>query len=270
MLALGFAMVFKASQVLNLAYGQQILILSYLLYWLLSTMGLPTWLGILIVFVIGALLGFIIERAAIRPLMGQSFLSILMTTLMLGFLLKGIAVLIWGGASFSFPFAPSGMVNFGSAKVDPGILYAFITALAVFGLLIYLFQRTKIGLAMRVVAADNIVSQSLGIRVRRIFSLSWFMSGLIAGVCAVLAGIVQMVTPDMGDIALGKALPALLLGGMDSIPGALAGGIVIGMAESLGAVWLGSLREIIPWIIMLLILLIRPWGIFGQHRIERI
>jgi branched-chain amino acid transport system permease protein len=270
LLALGFAMIFKASQVMNLAYGQQILIISYLLYWFLMTVGLPTWLGILLVFIIGAAIAFLIERLAIRPLMGQPFLSILMMTLMLGFLLKGIAVLIWGGQSFSYPFTPGGMINIGSVQILPAALYAFVTALFIFGLLLFLFQYTKIGLAMRVVAADHLVSQSLGIRVKRIFSISWVLSGLVAAVCAILAGMVQMITPEMGDLALGKGLPVLLLGGMDSIPGALVGGLGIGVVESLGGYWGGEIREIVPWIVMLLILLVRPWGLFGQHRIERI
>ena len=270
LIAMGFAMIFKSSQVFNLAYGEQILIISYVLYWLLNTVGLPTWAAVIIVFILGAALGFIIERAAIRPLLGQPFLAILMMTLMLGFLFKGIAVLIWGGQSFSFPFAPGGMINIGSVQILPAALYSFIVALAVFAVMLFVFQYTKVGLAMRVVAADNMVSQSLGIRVKRIFSLSWVISGAMAALCAILVGMVWMVTPEMGDIALGKGMPVLLLGGMNSIPGAMIGGLIIGVVESLGGYWGGEIREIIPWIVMLLILLVRPWGMFGERRIERI
>jgi len=270
LIAMGFAMIFKSSQVFNLAYGEQILIISYVLYWLLNTVGMPTWAAVIIVFILGAALGFVIERAAIRPLLGQPFLALLMMTLMLGFLLKGIAVLIWGGQSFSFPFAPGGMINIGSVQILPAALYSFIVALAVFGVMLFVFQFTKVGLAMRVVAADNMISQSLGIRVKRIFSLSWVISGAMAALCAILVGMVWMVTPEMGDIALGKGMPVLLLGGMSSIPGAMVGGLIIGVVESLGGYWGGEIREIIPWIVMLLILLVRPWGMFGERRIERI
>ena len=270
LIALGFAMIFKASMVLNLAYGEMILILSYFLYFLLETADVPLGAAIPILFVSGAALGFIVERLAIRPLLGQPFLSILMMTLMLGFLFKGIIVFIWGGESFSYGFTPAGMINIGSAQILPAALYAFIVALGIFLLMLFLFKYTRVGLAMRVVAADHHVSQSLGIRVKQIFSLSWVISGVLAVVCAILVGMVWMVTPEMGDIALGKGLPVVLLGGMDSIPGALVGGLIIGLLESLGGYYGGGIREIIPWIVMMLILLIRPWGIFGQRRIERI
>ncbi|MCX5998323.1 MAG: branched-chain amino acid ABC transporter permease, partial [Chloroflexi bacterium] len=173
LIALGFAMIYKSSMVMNLAYGEQILIGSYVLYWLLNSMGLPTWAAILIVFAMGAALGLVLERAFIRPLMGQSFLAILMMTLMLGYLFKGIAVLLWGGQSFSFPFAPSGMITLGGVQILPAAMYAFLTALGVFGVMLFVFRYTKVGLAMRVVAYDHLVSQSLGIKVKSIFSISW-------------------------------------------------------------------------------------------------
>jgi len=270
LIALGFAMIFKASEVLNLAYGQQILILSYFLHWLLVTEGLPTWASVLIVFIFGALIGFVLERVFIRPLLGQPFLSILMMTLMLGFLFKGITVLWRGGKSYSLPFTPSGMWEIGGVQILPAAAIAFFAAIFVFVCMLFLFQYTKVGLAMRVVATDHLVSQSLGIRVKRIFSLSWVISGMFAGVCAILVGMVWMITPEMGDIALGKGLPVLLLGGMDSIPGALVGGLIIGVVESLGGYWGGEVREIVPWLVMLVILLFRPWGMFGTRRIERI
>ena len=270
LIALGFAMIFKASMVLNLAYGEMILILSYFLYFLLKTADVPLGAAVPILFVSGAALGFLVERLAIRPLLGQPFLSVLMMTLMLGFLFKGITVFIWGGESFSYEFTPAGMINIGNMLIRPDAMVAFFVALFIFVLMLFLFQYTRIGLAMRVVAADHLVSQSLGIRVKQIFSLSWVISGILAVVCAILVGMVWMVTPEMGDIALGKGLPVLLLGGMDSIPGALVGGLVIGLVESLGGYWGGEIRAIIPWIVMMLILLVRPWGMFGQRRIERI
>jgi branched-chain amino acid transport system permease protein len=268
--ALGFVMVFKSSQILNLAYGQMIAISAYVLYWLLTTVGVPTWLGILLLFAFGAALGFLIERLAIRPLLGQSFLMLLMMTLMLGFLFHGIIVLIWGVESFHMPFTPTGMLTIGDWQVSPATTWGFVVCLGVFLLLTLVFRYTKIGLAMRVVAADHAVAQSLGIRVRRIFSLSWVMSGFLAAIVGILVGMVWMVTPDLGDIVLGKGLPVLILGGLDSVPGALVGGLIIGLVEPLGAKWAPAIREVVPWIVMLVILLIRPYGLFGQRDIERI
>jgi len=271
LIALGFVMIFKSSRVLNLAYGEIILILSYFLYHVLDSWGLPLWSAVLLLFAVGAGMGFLLERAFIRPLIGQSFLALLMMTLMLGFLFKGIIVMIWGGKSFSYGFTPKEMMDIGSISILPSYLWAFITSIFIFLLLYLLFQRTKIGLAMRVVATDHAVSQSLGIKVKQIFSLSWVISGMFAVVCGILAGCIFMVTPEMGDmVGLGKGLPVVLLGGLDSIPGALVGGLIIGVVESLGGYWGGEVREIIPWVIMLVILMIRPWGIFGERRIERI
>jgi branched-chain amino acid transport system permease protein len=268
--ALGFVMVFKSSQILNLAYGQMIAISAYVLYWLLTTVGVPTWLGILLLFAFGAALGFLIERLAIRPLLGQSFLMLLMMTLMLGFLFHGIIVLIWGVESFHMPFTPTGMLTISDWQVSPATAWGFVVCLGVFLLLTLVFRYTKIGLAMRVVAADHAVAQSLGIRVRRIFSLSWVMSGFLAAIVGILVGMVWMVTPDLGDIVLGKGLPVLILGGLDSVPGALVGGLIIGLVEPLAGKWAPAIREVVPWIVMLVILLIRPYGLFGQRDIERI
>jgi len=270
LIALGFVLIFKSSQVLNLAYGEMIAILSYFLYYLHISLDFPLGLAILLMFVAGAGLGFLVERSFIRPLVGQPFLALLMMTLMLMFLIQGIIVLWQGGASFSYPFAPGGMYEFWGVSILPGALWAFAAAIFVFLLLAFLFRYTKIGLAMRVVAADHAISQSLGIKVKRIFSLSWVISGVFAAVCGILAGLVWMVTPTMGSIGLGKGLVVVLLGGMNSIPGALVGGLILGLAEALGGYYAGDVREIIPWLLMLFILIVRPWGMFGERRIERI
>lgn len=270
LVALGFILIFKSSMVLNLAYGEMIAILAYFLYYLHVSLDFPLGLAILLMFVAGGGLGFLVERSFIRPLVGQPFLALLMMTLMLMFLIQGIIVLWQGGASFSYPFAPGGMYKFWGVSILPGAVWAFAAAIFVFLSLAFLFRYTKIGLAMRVVAADHAISQSLGIKVKQIFSLSWVISGVFAAVCGILAGLVWMVTPTMGSIGLGKGLVVVLLGGMNSIPGALVGGLILGLAEALGGYYWTDLREIIPWLLMLLILIIRPWGMFGERRIERI
>jgi branched-chain amino acid transport system permease protein len=270
LIALGFVLVFKSSHVLNLAYGEMIAILSYFLYQFLSPWDLPVWPGILLIILCGAALGFLIERLAIRPLLGQSFLATLMMTLMLSFLFKGLIVLVWSSESFTLPFTPRGLWTIGPVQVIPAAAISFVAALVIFVLLTLLFRYTKVGLSMRVVAADHEVAQSLGIRVKQVFSLSWAISGAFAATCGILAGMVFTVTPNLGVTALGRGLPVLLLGGLDSIPGALAGGLIIGLVEALASYYKPDLAEVMPWIVMLVILLIRPYGLFGQKRIERI
>ena len=270
LIALGFVLVFKSSQVMNLAYGEIIAVLSYFLYQLLIPWEISEWIAIPLVIAAGAVLGFLVERLTIRPLLGRSFLAILMMTLMLGFFFKGIIVLVWSSKSFNYPFTPQGLWTIGGIQIIPAAAISFIAALLIFGMLMLLFRYTRVGLSMRVVAADHEVAQSLGIRVRRVFSLSWAISGAFAAICGILVGMAFTVTPTLGDIGMGKGLPVLLLGGLTSVPGALAGGIIIGVVEAVGGEWSPYLKEIVPWMVMLIILLIRPYGLFGQKRIERI
>jgi branched-chain amino acid transport system permease protein len=270
LIALGFILVFKSSGVLNLAHGEVIAVVSYFLYQIIGIWDLSPWLGILVVIVFGAVLGFLIERLFVRPLLGQPFLSLMMMTLMLAMLLKGLRYLIWGPESFTYSFTPGGLWDIGPVGVIPGTAISFIAAMVVFLLLMLLFRYTKVGLSMRVVAADHEVAQSLGIRVKRVFSISWAMSGAFAALCGILAGMVFTVTPTMGDAMLGRGLPVLLLGGLTSIPGAVVGGLIIGLVEALGSYWAPEVKEVVPWIVMLVILLIRPYGLFGEKRIERI
>jgi branched-chain amino acid transport system permease protein len=270
LVALGFVLVFKSSQVMNLAYGQIIAILCYFLYQLMVPWGLPAFISVPILVVVGAVVGVVVERFAIRPLMGQSFLAILMMTLALGTIFQGIMVLQWPGSIWNIPFKPQGLWTLGGLKIMPDTAIAFLCALSVFALLVILFRYTRVGLSMRVVAADHEVAQSLGIRVNRIFSLSWATAGAFAAVCGILLGMVFSVTISLGDIALFKGLTILLVGGLTSIPGALVGGLLIGVSESVGSYWVPALREIVPFIFMLIILLVRPQGLFGQKRIERI
>ncbi len=274
LIALGFILVFKSSGVLNLAHGQAVAVLSYFLYYMLVVWGLPAWLGIVLIIPLGAVLGVLMERLAVRPLLGQPFLSVLMMTLMVSFLLEGVRILFWGADSFTLPFTPrQGQGWLGTVLPDwinPSSALAFAVAMLVFVLLTLLFRYTKVGLSMRVVAADHEVAQSLGIRVKRVFSISWALSGAFAAMCGILVGMVFTVTPIMGSTVLGKGLPVLLLGGLNSIPGAVVGGIIIGLAEALGSHWFSAAKEVVPWIVMLVILLIRPYGLFGEKRIERI
>ena len=267
--ALGFVLVFKATSVLNLAYGAIIMLLSYLLAFFSTTHGWPLWLCLIALFPISAFICMIIERFTIRKLIGRPFLASLVLTLALGLVLSGIIVLVWGGQSFSYRFLPVGGIKLGEIIVMPAGAWAFVAAVAVFAIMWLFFRYTSIGLAMRVTAASHPVAQSLGIIVRRIFSLSWMMSGLVATVGALLMGSLFVVDLGLGDYSLATGLPVLLLGGMESIAGALVGGILMGVAVSVAG-YFDMHSEIVPWLFMLFVLLVKPHGLFGQKRIERI
>ena len=270
LVALGISIVFQSSTVLNLTYGAQILILAYLLHWFLTAIGMPLWASMLLVFILGVVLSMLVERVFIRPIQGRSLLSIIMVTLMAAVLVRAVAILIWGGQSYSYPFTPSGFLSLGSMRVLPAYAYALAGAIMVFVILFLFFRYTKVGLGMRVVAANMVVAQSLGLRVRRLISISWVASGLFSALCAILIGMVSMVTPDMDHLVLAKGFPVLLLGGIASIPGALVGGLIIGVAETLGGHFATGWGVVVPWLMMLVILLVRPWGLFGKQTVQRI
>ncbi len=270
LVALGFVLVFKSSHVMALSQGYVMGLAAYVLYTLMDSVGLPAWASVVLIVLLGAAVNMVIERAGIRPLMGQSFLAILMMTLMVGTILRGVMVLFWQGKIWNVPFTPQGLWSIGGVKMMPDAVISFLVASAVFVLLVLLFRYTRVGLSMRVVAADHEVAQSLGIRVNRMFALSWGVAGAFAALCGVLLGMVFSVTIDLSAIGMGKGMTILLVGGLDSIAGAYIGGLLIGLSESVGSYWLPALKEIAPWIFMLIILLIRPQGLFGQKRIERI
>lgn len=270
LLALGFSIVFQASTVMNLAYGAQIMVVAYTAWWFAASVGLPSWAAVLIAFAVSTVLSPIIERVFIRPLRGRDMLSILIATLMLGTFIRALGILIWGGQQYSLPFTPTGFYEFGPIRVLPAYLFALIAALLVFVILFVFFRYTKVGLGMRIVANNQVVAQSLGIKVRQLIQISWVASGLFAALSAILIGMTNMVTPQMEYLVLGKALPVLLVGGLFSLPGTLVGGLIIGMAETLGGHFFEGWEEIIPWVFMLLILLIRPWGLLGKALVRRI
>jgi len=271
LLALGLALVYKSSKVINLAYGGQMLIIGYFVFYLTSSVGMPAWLAIPAAFVAGTVLAVLLERGLVSPVVKKTpGLPTLILTMVTGMSLQAVTLLIWGGESVRYPFTPKQAMTISGISIIPGVLYCFIAGLAIFAIMLAVFRYTKLGLALRAVAENHVLAQSIGVRVAAIFSASWMMSGVVAGVCAVLVGMVSQVAPDMTDLVLGKGLPVLLLGGMESIPGALIAAFIVGLIESLGGYWVGSLADVLPWLVMLFIVLVRPWGLLGERQIERI
>lgn len=277
LIALGVVFIYKASRVMNLAQGELMMILAYILWAFYVSLGLPLVVSFLLLLVTSVLLGLVIERLVLRPLIGQSVLTMIIITLVLGFLLRGIVIMAWGGdpQTFTPPFIPRGAVHLWGMVIPEAYVWSFGIALLIFLAFVVFFRYTKLGLGMRAVADDQQVSQSLGIRVKRVFALSWAISCIVAAVGGALLGSMQLVEPNLRIAGLSKALPVVLLGGLESIPGALIGGLLIGMAELLGSTYIdphvgGGFKDITAYILMLLILLLRPHGLFGLKTIERI
>lgn len=273
--ALGFVLIFKASSVLNFAQGELLLISSYFLWTLLSPMHLPVLLSFVLLFIFATILGLLLERFTLRPMIGQPIVAIIMMTLGLMALIRGAVMLFWGGEAKDFPrLLPLSPVSLGGLALSQQYIWSFIIALSLFIFFAIFFQYTKQGLAMRATAADQQVAQAMGISVKRVLAMSWIISSLVAAIGGFLLGSINGVTPFLGTIGL-KVLPVVLMGGMESIGGTAIAGPIIGMLESLAGGYInpiigGGVNDIVPFIIIIIVLLIRPYGLFGLKRIERI
>jgi len=275
LIALGVVMVFKASQVFNLAHGGVLMFLAYLTWWLLDPKGLPLGVSLLILTVVAALFGLTLDRLIFRPLIGQTMLVTFIITLVLGFtVIPGVAMLFWGGRPQVMHIFPSGSMSIGPVTFSYTFLFSFIIATAMFLIFVILFRYTKTGLLMRCVSEDNLISQSLGINVKWIYAISWVVGCLSAATGAILLGSMFAVNSDLGWLAIVHALPVVLLGGLESIPGAFIGAIFVGLSEVFAGTYvdphISGFRELMPYILMVLILMFRPHGLFGLKRIERI
>jgi branched-chain amino acid transport system permease protein len=278
LIALGFVIILKCSKAFNIAQGQFVMLGGYLGFTFLLNFHLPAWISLLAAIAIGVVLGLAIERLALRPLVGQSVLSVIMMTIALSTVLEGVGVLIWGGIyepykgglpTFTVP--PVGGVSISPETLD-GIILSAIVVIA----LMVIFRYTKSGLAMRATAEDEKVVQSIGIKVTTVYAISWVIACVVGVVSGILLYSISGVQQTMSDIGL-KAFAVVLLGGVDSIGGAIIAGIILGILENVAPGYLdqllpsgGGLANVFPFIVMIVVLIFKPHGLFGTARIERI
>jgi len=285
LIALGLVLIFKSSYIFNFAQGQLLLLGALITWWFSVERGLDLWLSILLAIVIMALVGFAIERLALRPMTGQPLLSIILMTLGLSQALQGAALFVFGGAQRNFPQIFSAgdpdkivtpfVYNGNSIIVilKQNLVWPFVVAIIGVVVIGAFFQFTRTGLDMRGTSEDHELAQSTGLRIRRIFGISWALAGVVATVGGVLLATSSGLDLSLSYVVL-AAFPAVLLRGLDSIPGAIVGGLVIGLSQGLVKVSrvpiIRNSAEIMPYVVLLIVLLIRPEGFFGQKRIERI
>jgi branched-chain amino acid transport system permease protein len=240
----------------------------------------PAWATITIAIAaaiaVAIIMGLLIERLTLRPLVGQPVLAVIMMTIALGVLLDGLATLIWGGEYKTYHgVLPTLTLRVGEISLPSETLIGAIVAVVVVAILMILFRYTKSGLAMMATAEDEQVVQSAGIRVTTVYALSWVIACVTGVVSGILLGGVSGVMIPMSEVGL-KAFAVVLLGGIDSIGGAIVAGIIVGVLENLAAGYLdpllpyGGMASIFPFIVMIIVLIFRPHGLFGLRRIERI
>ncbi|HZS34384.1 MAG TPA: branched-chain amino acid ABC transporter permease [Methylomirabilota bacterium] len=274
LVALGFVLIFKASGVFNFAQGVMVLFAALTLVGLMER-GAPVWLALLLTMAAMVALAFAIERVVLRPLVNQPPIILFMATIGISFFLEGFGEMLWGAnvkrLDIGIPdtsFAVHGVL------VNRLELTAAITAAVLVTVLAVFFQRTRIGRALRAVADDPAAALSLGVPLKTIWVVVWSVSGLVAIVAGIMWGAKSGVQFSLSLIAL-KALPVLILGGFTSVPGAVAGGLVIGVGEKLAEVYWGPLvggaiENWFAYVLALVALLVRPQGLFGERIIERV
>lgn len=271
--ALGFVMIFKSSSVLNFAHGALMAIGAFLFLVLSTWAGLPIWLAFLLTLIGSFSLGFIIERFFLRPLIGEALIEVIMLTLGLFIMIKGLLLFIFGGDLYDYrKFLPPALTfHWGGIEVAGVYVAAFIIGLIFLALFGFFFKYSSQGIYMRSVADNQPAAMALGVHVRRVFALSWAIAALVAAMSGIVLGIINGINVhEVSDIGL-KVFPVVILGGLDSIGGAILGGIIIGLLETFTGGYISTgLREVIPYVALIIILLIKPYGLFGLVEIERV
>ncbi|SFK23396.1 branched-chain amino acid transport system permease protein [Halobacillus dabanensis] len=275
LVALGFVLIYKASDALNLANGEFVLIGSYICLTLVTALQLPFLVALLITLGVCAVLGLMVERVVLRPLLNAPTISIIMATIGLGNLLAGLVHMVWGHQTRVYPnLFPDTPVTFGGVLITPVYLWSFIIVMLLLIVFTVFFKYSKMGVAMRAVADDLQAAASMGINVKRVFAITWAIACIVAAVGGVLLGNINGVNATMSVIGL-TVLPVVILGGLDSIPGAIVGGFIIGILQSIAGGYLdplvgGGLKEVFPFFIVILILMFKPYGLFGKGGMERV
>ena len=271
--ALGFVMIFKSSSVLNFAHGELMAIGAFVFLVLSTWAKLPIWLAFLITLAGSFSLGFIIERFFLRPLIGEALIEVIMLTVGLAIMLKGLMLFIFGGDIHSYvDFLPQTLTFHWGAIEVPGVYVAtFIVGLIFLGLFGFFFKYSSQGIYMRSVADNQPAAMALGVHVRRVFAMSWAIAALVCAMSGIVLGIINGINVhEVSAVGL-KVFPVVILGGLDSIGGAILGGLIIGLLETFTGGYISSgLREVIPYIVLIFILMIKPYGLFGLVEIERV
>lgn len=271
--ALGFVMIFKSSSVLNFAHGELVAIGAFLFLVLSAWARLPIVIAFALTLIGSFAFGFLIERFFLRPLIGEALIEVIMLTVGLAAMFKGLMLFVFGGDIHNYPeFLPEAFeIQLGAVPVSSVYVATFVIGilfLVIFGLF---FKYSSQGIYMRSVADNQPAALSLGVHVRRVFALSWAIASLVCAMSGVILGIINGVNVhNLSAVGL-KVFPVVILGGLDSVGGAIVGGLIIGMLETFtGGYVSSSLREIIPYIVLVFILMVRPYGLFGLVEIERV
>lgn len=289
LIALGFVLIYKASQVVNFAQGEFVMVGGFIAVVMVTDGSMPLAIAFPLVLIVGAAIGFIIERTMLRPLIGKPLIAIVMATIGLGAVLRGGVATLWRPETRVFPeigigpikpFDPT-VIQILDTPIRKSDLWAVGFAIVFIVLFTLFFRYTRTGIAMQAVADDQAAAQSMGISVKQVFAIAWAVATMVAFIGGMLLGNRQGVSvAGLSGIGL-KVFPAVILGGLESLTGAIVGGITIGLLEQFTGAYLnpplessginaGGLDGVMPFVVLIVILMIRPHGLFGREQIERV
>ncbi len=275
LVALGFVLIYKATGIINFAQGEMVMFGAYICIGLATNMGLPLLVAIPLAMVGSALLGLLLERVIMRPMIGQEVVPIIIITIGIGFMIRAVIMFIWGVDTLPFPqLLSEEPIMFVNVPIAPTYIWSIIVCAAILIAFSLMFKFTPTGIAMRATANDQQAAQSMGVSVKWVFAMAWAIGGVVAALGGVLLGNINGVNAYLSVIGL-KVFPVVIVGGLDSIPGAILGGLIVGVAENLCGGYLdpifgGGVKAVAPFVILLIILLVRPYGLFGSRQIERV
>ena len=275
LVGVSIVLVFKATNVASMAHGQ-LMAFGAIFFWIfLVGIGFPVWLSLLLMLILSGVLGFVTERLTIRPLIGQSIFAIFLMTYAVFMFLEGIFQLYLAGRARSYhSFLPQGNFDLMGVVMHKGVLSGFLISLLVFVGLFLFFKFTKTGLRMRATSENHVLAQSAGVGVKNIFSVIWVLSSIVVGIAGILFADIMDIHQPLPYLGI-KGLIVAIFGGLESIGGVLLAGILLGVLENIAAGYLdvplgGGVKEVVSYLVLLLVLLVKPYGLFGLKRIERI
>jgi branched-chain amino acid transport system permease protein len=275
MIALGFVLIFKATGVLNFAQGPMVVFGAFLVWTAIAVWKIPFLLALLLTFFMVTAMAFVIEHVVLRPLIGKSIIAVIMVTFGLYYILDGVINIVWGPDLKEWPVVlPEIALNVGNIVLPSAYFWGFIGGISAVFLFSLFFKYSRTGVAMRAVAENQQAALSLGVSVKMVIRVSWAISSIVAAMGGVLLANINGLSSRMIEVGL-MMFPVVILGGMDSIPGAIVGGVMIGIIENLSGGYIdplvgGGFKEMFPFMILIVILMIKPYGFFGTEEIERL
>jgi len=274
--AMCFVLIYKATQVVNFAQGEFLLVGAWACWWLLTDVGLPFWLGFPVSLVFMLCFGVLIQVVVLRPLIGEPIISIIMVTVGLSIFFQALMKWLFGVFVRPYPkiFEAERVEIFG-LQVEPIYVMSLIISAVIMLGFAWFFKYSKIGLAMRATAFDQQVAQSMGVSIKMVFAMSWAISAMVSALAGVVVGAVNGVSSILSLFGI-KVFPAVIVGGLESIVGSIVGGLLIGVLENVAQFvdseylnW-GNMYTVAPFYVLILILMVKPYGLFGTKDIERV